>query len=88
MSEGNPFETGKGARGGEDLFSVMGFIGALLIVAGVVGIWYFGFQFNVGVSGPDGSSVVNMGLANDRLIGVIVSVGVMLLGGLFVTARK
>ena len=53
---------------------------ALLIIVGVAGTVFFSFFFDVSVQTGDGVAVVNLGLSNDRLVGVIASAGVALAG--------
>ena len=48
------------------------FFGWLLILAGLAGMGYFFFVFNVAVAGAEGA-VVNLGLLNTRLVGAIIS---------------
>lgn len=62
--------------------------GGLLILIGFIGLVYFALFFDVSVDTGSGDSVVNLGLSNDRLVAVIVSVGIGIAGIVLLAASQ
>jgi hypothetical protein len=62
--------------------------GGLLILIGVIGLAYFALFFDVSVDTGIGERVVNLGLSNDRLVGVIASVGIGIAGILLLAVNQ
>jgi hypothetical protein len=65
-------------------------LGTALFLAGTAGGLYFLFGFETSVSnsggvGPD--RIINMGLANDRAVGVTFSSALMIVGAVFMARR-
>lgn len=69
-----------GGSGANHFGVVLGVIGALALV-------YFAFFFDTSVTTSDGTTVVNLGLSNDRLVGVIAGGVIMLSGVVLAVAR-
>jgi hypothetical protein len=55
-------------------------IGALLLVAGLIGSIHFLAMFDVGVKGDGENRVVNAGLVSDRSTGITFTAGLMVAG--------
>jgi hypothetical protein len=65
-------------------------IGVVLLVVGAILAIYFGFVFDasVPVDGEDGRRVVNLGLMNDRVVGVVCGfIGIVAGGALMVVGH-
>lgn len=63
-----------------------GVVGSIMIVLGFLGMFVFTFAFETSVA-SDGQRVVNIGLSNDRLVGIVASSGVAVMGAIFVAAH-
>ena len=63
-------------------------IGVVLLVVGAILAIYFGFVFDasVPVDGEDGRRVVNLGLMNDRVVGVVCGFIGIVAGGALLAA--
>jgi hypothetical protein len=61
----------------------LGWVCGLAFIAGIIGVLFFCFGFDVSNGG-----IANMDAMNQRLLGVLVSVGMILLGGLFLICRE